>query len=191
MVNIWKNQKQTYFIFKSWSMPLKSYIHILLFFLLLALFFERYCFVVAVYKTKNYGYVLILTVIFFNSLFLFLISKLRVKKHQKRLHELYNIDRAPSVGLCVISLVGCLDMLKSFFLFWPANVMPLWLLVSMLQLFIPLNMILRSCCIQNVLHHNVHWLSALVIIIGCVLSVMTLKKDYQTDESKVSTNNSH
>ena len=128
-------------------MPIKNYIYILLTFLLIALFFERYCFVVAVYKTKNYGYVLILTVIFFNSLFLFLISKLRVKKHQKRLHELYNIDRAPSVGLLVISLVGCLDMLKSFFLFWPANVMPLWLLVSLLQVFIPLNMILRSCCI--------------------------------------------
>jgi hypothetical protein len=147
MINIWKNEKQTYFIFKSLRLPIKSYVQILLFILLIALFFERYCFVIAVYKTKNYGYVLILFVIFFNSLFLFLISKLRTKKHKKRLHELYNIDNTPNVNFFIISLVGCLDMLKSFFLFWPANVMPLWLLVAMLQLFIPLNMILRSCCI--------------------------------------------
>lgn len=132
MMNIKRNQKQTYFIFKSWSMPIKQYIYILLVLLAIALFMERYCFVVAVYKTKNYGYVLVLTVIFFNSLFLFLISKLRKKKHKKRLHELYNVDRTPSVGFCVICLVGCIDMLKSFFLFWPANVMPLWLLVCML-----------------------------------------------------------
>jgi len=184
MLNIWKNQKETYFIFKKWRMPLKNYIYILLFFLAVALFFERYCFVVAVYKTKNYGYVLILTVIFFNTIFLYFISKLRVKKEAKRLHELYNVDRAPGVGVCMISLVGCLDMLKSFFLFWPANVMPLWLLVSMLQLFIPLNMILRSCCIQNVLHYNVHWLSALVILVGCIISMLTLNQDNQ--EEKVS-----
>ena len=132
MINIWKNQKQTYFIFKSLPLSIKSYVHILLFILIIALFFERYCFVMAVYKTKNYGYVLVLVVIFFNSLFLFLISKLRTKKHKKRLHELYNIDRAPSVGFFIISLVGCLDMLKSFFLFWSANEMPLWLLASML-----------------------------------------------------------
>jgi hypothetical protein len=143
--------------------------------LFLALWFERYCFVVAVYKTKNYGYVLILLVIFFNSIFLYLISKLRTKKHKKRLHELYNIDRSPSVGICAISLVGCLDMLKSFLLFWPANVMPLWLLVGMLQLFIPLNMLMRTCCIQDVLHYGVHWGSALVIFIGVIVCMMTLQ----------------
>lgn len=174
MENLWKNQKQTYFIFKSLRLPVSSYVYILLFCLIIALFFERYCFVIAVYKTKNYGYVLILIVIFFNSIFLFLISKLRTKKHKKRLHELYNIDRAPSVGFLMISFVGCLDMMKSFFLFWPANVMPLWLLVAMLQMFIPLNMILRSCCIQNVLHYNVHWISALTIFVGCIVSMMTL-----------------
>ena len=162
-------------------MPLTSYIYILLFFLVIALFLERYCFVIAVYKTKNYGYVLILVVIFFNSIFLYLISRLRTKKHKKRLHELYNIESAPNVGFCVISLVGCIDMLKSFFLFWPANVMPIWLLVSMLQLFIPLNMILRSCCINNVLHYNIHWISALVIIVGCIVSAITLQQEYNED----------
>lgn len=37
--------------------------------LVLALFAERYCFLVSVYKTKYFGYVLILIVIFLNSIF--------------------------------------------------------------------------------------------------------------------------
>ena len=76
-------------------MPLTSYINILIFFLVLALFVERFCFAVVVYKTKNYGMILIIMVILFNSVFLFFIQRLRFKKHKKRLHELYNIDRAP------------------------------------------------------------------------------------------------
>ena len=109
---------------------MSKYINILLVFLAIALFFERYCFLMAVYKTKNYGFVLILLVIFFNSIFLWVISKLRTKKHQKRVHELYSIPRTPSVNFCVIAFVGCIDMLKSFLLFWGANAMPIWLLVS-------------------------------------------------------------
>jgi len=45
-------------------------VYILLFTLLIAMFMERYSFAVAVYKTKNYGAVLILMVIFFNTIFL-------------------------------------------------------------------------------------------------------------------------
>lgn len=40
-------------------------------------------------------------------------------------------------------LVGCLDMIYAFLLFWPANGFPIWLMISLLQLFIPLNMIIR------------------------------------------------
>jgi len=76
-------------------MPLRSYIRILLAFLLIALFFERYCFAVAVYKTKNYGYILIILVIFFNSIFLNVIMRLRKKKHIKRLREVYSVDSWP------------------------------------------------------------------------------------------------
>jgi hypothetical protein len=139
-----------------------------------ALFFERYCFIVAVYKTKNYGYVLILVVLLFNTLFLFLISRLRTKKNEKKLHELYNIDRAPNPSWCIIIIVGILDMLKSFLLYWPANIVPLWMLVSMMQLFIPLNMILRSCCLESVFHYNIHWISGLIIFVGCIISLTTI-----------------
>ena len=39
-----------------------------------ALFLERYCFILAVYKTKYYGYVLILIVIAVNCVFNYLIA---------------------------------------------------------------------------------------------------------------------
>ena len=76
------------------------------FFLAFALFMERFCFIVTVYKTKYYGYVLILIVIFLNCIFNFIISRLRVEKTKKRLHELFNIDRSTNVGWCIIGIVG-------------------------------------------------------------------------------------
>ena len=142
--------KMTYFIFKSNKMPVHKYIKILIAFLTLMMFIERYTFAVAVYKMKNYGYILIVLVIFLNTMFLGLIQKLRKTKQKKRMHELYNIDRAPQVGFCIIGFCGCLDMIKSFCLFWPANALPIWLLISLMQLFIPLNMLLRACCIEEV-----------------------------------------
>ena len=74
--------------------------------LLVALFMERFCFVVTVYKTKFYGYVLILIIIMFNCIFNFVLSRLGKKPHKKRLHELFNIDRTPHVGWCIIGIIG-------------------------------------------------------------------------------------
>ena len=122
----------TYFISKKYRMPVKKYIQILMGLLLVAFFVERYCFCAIVFKYKNYGAVLIIAVLWFNSIFLNVIQKLRKTKQKKRLHELYHLDRAPDVGYCIIAFVGVLDMFKSFLLFWPANVMPLWLLISVL-----------------------------------------------------------
>jgi len=65
-------------------------------------------------------------------------------------------------------------MLKSFFLFWPANVMPFWLLISLLQLFIPFNLLLRSCCIEDTRHFRIHWVSGLLIVIGCIVNMCTI-----------------
>ena len=48
--------------------------------LMVSLIMERYCFIVTVYKTKYYGYVLILIAIFLNCVFNFLLSRLRKKK---------------------------------------------------------------------------------------------------------------
>ena len=155
-------------------MPIQTYIYILTVTLVLALFFERFCFISTVYKSKNYGCCLILIVMVFNTVFLWFIQFFRQNKHKKRLFELYNTDQEPTVNICVAVTVSIIDLLKAFFLFWPANAMPMWLLISLLQLFIPLNMLLKSFCIDGVQHHKIHWIAALIIMVGCIVNMVTL-----------------
>ena len=85
-----------------------------------------------VYKVKNYGALLIVEVIAANSIFLAIIKKVRRNKKKKLLHELYNLERAPSVNFLIVTFIALLDISKAFLLFWPANVMPMWLLVTIL-----------------------------------------------------------
>lgn len=99
-------QKQTYFLFKHWRLPVTSYIKILTAALLVGLFFERYFFVLMVYQSQNYGAVLIILLIFFNAIFLYIIKRLRQNKQRKRLHEIYNIEQAPRTGFCEIGFLG-------------------------------------------------------------------------------------
>ena len=96
----------TYFIFKSWKLPVTSYINLLVLILAFALFLERYCFTLMVYKNKNYGGVLIILIIFSNAIFLYVIQKLRKNKQKKKLHEVYNIEVAAQTGFCEIAFVG-------------------------------------------------------------------------------------
>lgn len=149
-------------------------------FLVIGFFFERYCFVLMVYKSKNYGLVLIMIIIAMNAIFLRIIMRLRQHKIKKRLHEIYNIHTAPRIGYCEICFVAFLDLMKAFFLFWPANVVPIWLLLTMLQYKIPFITLLRSCCIEEVSHYLIHWFSALLIFVGCIVNIFTLK--YYPDE---------
>jgi hypothetical protein len=44
----------------------------------------------------------------------------------------------------MIGLIGSIDMLYTFLLFWPATVLPVLLLVTLLQFFIPMNMLFRA-----------------------------------------------
>lgn len=155
-------------------MTVKTYIRLLLTSLVLAFFFERYCFIVVVYKTKNFDYTLILFVIFFNTLFLYVIHKLRQAKHTKRLFEIYDSGEEPKVHPLAMTLIAVIDMLKSLFLFWPANSMPIWLFLSLLQLFIPLNMLFRSCCISGIRHSRIHQISSAIIFVGCIINSLTL-----------------
>ena len=87
-------------------MPLKTYVKVLLIFLMVAIFIERYCFAVAIYSGRGYGYLLIVAVTLFNTAFLGVIAKLRTNKQKKQLHELYATDRAPHVGCCVVGIVA-------------------------------------------------------------------------------------
>jgi MFS superfamily sulfate permease-like transporter len=127
-----KDSGMTYFMFRPLRLRKDTMVILMSVFLGLALFMERFCFVITVYKTKYYGYVLILIVIALNCIFNFVLSRLRREKTKKRLHELFNIERKPNVDWCVIGIIGALDMLYAFFLFWPANVMPVWTLVTLL-----------------------------------------------------------
>ena len=121
----------SYFLLKRWRVTKSTLIKLCIGSLLLSLFFERYFFITTVYKTKYYGYVLILLVIGLNCLLNIVILRLRKKKQTQYLHELFNIER-PSVSLCVVTFIGIIDMLYAFLLFWPANAIPVWLLITML-----------------------------------------------------------
>lgn len=59
--------------------------------------------------------------------------------------------------------------------------MPIWLLISILQLFVPLVTILRACCIESVRHYAVHWISSLIILIGVIINLVTLREDPDDD----------
>lgn len=69
----------SYFMFKSFRMRRSTLTLVVTGFLVLALLMERFCFIVTVYKTRFYGYVLILIVIFLNCIFNFALSRLRKK----------------------------------------------------------------------------------------------------------------
>lgn len=101
-----KQEKTSYFIFKCCRMPLKRYIRILMCILVIAMFFERFFFAVIVYKTKNYGYSLILLVLFFNAIFLYLMIFLRKKKEKKRLLETYATFHETKISWVIIAVVG-------------------------------------------------------------------------------------
>lgn len=64
-------------------------------------------------------------------------------------------------------------MLYAFFLFWPANMIPIWLLISLLQFFIPLNMLFRSCCI-GLKHYLVHVVAGCIILAGIILNMIDI-----------------
>ena len=80
------DDSMTYFVFKSLRLKKTSMVRLMTLLLVLSLIMERYCFIITVYKTKYYGYVLILIVIFLNCLFNFMLSVLRKKKQEKRFH---------------------------------------------------------------------------------------------------------
>lgn len=146
--------------------------------LVVSIFFERYCFIVTVYKMKFYGYVLILIVTALNCIFNLVISRLRYEKTTKTLHQMFSIDRTASVGSCIIGVIGTLDMLYAFFLFWPANVLPLYLLIALLQIYIPTNILLRSWFFASE-QHKVHKLASLIIVVAVAVNSLVLVDNFE------------
>ena len=75
--------------------------------------------------------------------------------------------------------ISVLDMMYAFLLFWPANVIPLWILVSLLQFFIPLNMLFRSCCI-GMKHYTKHFMAGFIIMIAVLLNMIEVSNYKKT-----------
>ena len=100
--------------------------------LVLSLLMERYCFIITVFKTQNYSYIAVLIVSALNfgiNAILYFTSE---KTEPNRLHEMFQVARSPAVSIWWIALVGILDMLYTFLLFWPATVLSGLLLVTLL-----------------------------------------------------------
>ena len=64
--------------------------------------------------------------------------------------------------------------------------MPIWLFLSILQLKIPLNLFLRTCCIDEVENYKQTWGSAILIFVGTVINLFRLSgEDINNREDKV------
>ncbi len=74
--------------------------------LVLAVFAERYCFYVSVFKAKYFGYLLILLVSLLNMIMQAIQSNIRKDKHKRMLHQMFEIERTPQIGLCIIIMLG-------------------------------------------------------------------------------------
>lgn len=146
--------------------------------LVVSVFTERYCFVVQVYKTKYFGYLLILFVIFLNMIFQSLQASIRKDKQKRMLHQQFELERTPKVGIFVICILGLLDMFYAYFLFWPANEISPLLLLTLLQVFIPLNMIFGRC-FSSIQYYKLHLLAGLVIIAGVAVNMISLSQQSQ------------
>ena len=131
--------------------------------LILSLFTERFWFIVTIYKTQGHGYVLILTISFLNSMLALLNSVIKKKKHKKKLYEYFQLSKTPHVGIWVMGIVSILDLFYVFFLFWSANEIPIWILITFLQLYIPLNMLTRKLFLSQSYYYP-HWISGLLIL---------------------------
>ena len=65
-------------------------------------------------------------------------------------------------------------MVYAFLLFWPANVISPWLMVSLLQFFIPLNLYFKAC-FSGFQYYRVHFAASFIILLGVGVNMIELK----------------
>lgn len=68
-------------------------------------------------------------------------------------------------------------MLYAFFLFWPANVLPLYLLIALLQIYIPLNILIRQVFMGSE-QKTIHKLASAIIVLAVGLNSFVLLKNF-------------
>lgn len=64
-------------------------------------------------------------------------------------------------------------MLYAFFLFWPANVLPLYLLIALLQIYIPLNILTRSLFMESD-QYGKHKFASFIIAVAVLVNSFVL-----------------
>ena len=72
-------------------------------------------------------------------------------------------------------------MLYAYLLFWPAAVLPVLLMSTLLQFFIPVNMFLRS--MTGLRHHKRHLVAAVVIALAVGIGMCGINR-LQTDPNE-------
>lgn len=68
-------------------------------------------------------------------------------------------------------------MLYAFFLFWPANVLPLYLLIALLQIYIPLNILTRSLFMESD-QYTKHKIASLIITVAVIMNSFVLVNEW-------------
>jgi hypothetical protein len=68
-------------------------------------------------------------------------------------------------------------MCYAYLLFWPANVLPIYLLITLLQIFIPLTYLVRSIAVGMTVHRK-HQLAAFIILIAVGVNSGVLAKNW-------------
>ena len=103
-----KGKDTAWFICRRCQMKRQTFFILTTVMLLAAIFFERFCFIVVVYKSKYYGYVLILLVIAINCVFNVILYKINPgnQKHKKKLHSIFKLVRKPKLGCGVVTIIG-------------------------------------------------------------------------------------
>ena len=173
------SNEKSYSFFNGFIILRQSVYAVVLTLILLAfMIMERFCFLTIVYKTKCTNYVLIVFVTLINTFILMVSMLKRRKKVEKKMHFMFELETVQSPPCFAIFFVGLLDMSYAFCLFWPANVLPIFVLVCQMQLFIPLNTLLGRCCCARP-EYKKHILIAFLIITGAVLSFVSYVKDIE------------
>lgn len=64
-------------------------------------------------------------------------------------------------------------MMYAFFLFWPANILPIYFLVCLLQIYIPLNILMRQICMSSQ-QYSKHKIASMIILAAVALNSFVL-----------------
>ena len=151
--------------------------------LVVFLFLERFSFIVIVYKTKCSNYVLLLTVVILNAIILYSQQLKNQKKVTDKMSHLFKINSTQNAPFLVIIIVGALDMGFAFCLYWPADIIPILVLVCQMQLFIPLDT-LFSKLVCGRKEKTKHVLVALFTLFGTTMSLISFLRNADNNSEK-------